>query len=244
MTPARIAELAAIAALVVCRLAGFLVISPFPGRWVPARIRALVVLAIAVPLSFGTHAVGHVGLDIRLFVLAISDFVLGLLIGASFYLILVAAEVMGGMVSQASWLQAPTSLSPDLDGQKQVLAQVAMLFAVLLSINLGTHRIVLAYLLESFRALPVGTTIAPEAAVPSLIELAGRSFDVGMRLAVAVFAVSLAVQAALALVSRVAPSLQIFSIGFAVLVIIVGPVSCTCWPSAHDGPHSGGAVRA
>jgi flagellar biosynthesis protein FliR len=39
-----------------------------------------------------------------------------------------------------------------------------------------------------------------------------------MRLALPVLAISLAVQTALALVSRVAPSLQIFSIGFAVLV--------------------------
>lgn len=184
----------------------------------PGRVRALAVLGLAVPLSFGVQAKGQVALDTSLVLLGVSDFLLGFLIGIAFYVTLASAEVMGGMISQASWLQAPTSLSPDLDGQKQVLAQVSMLFATLIALSLGTHRIVIAYLLESFNYLPIGGTISAHAAAPGFIVLVGKTFDVGMRLAVAVFAVSLAVQAALALISRVAPSLQIFSIGFAVLI--------------------------
>lgn len=105
-----------------------------------------------------------------------------------------------------------------LGGQTQATAQIAILLALLLALATGTHRTVLAYLIESFRILPVGSEMNLGAAIPSFLALVGRSFDVGMSLALPVLGVSLAVQAALALVSRVAPNLQIFSIGFAVLV--------------------------
>lgn len=209
---------AAAVALVVSRLAGFVVVSPFPGRWVPARMRVLLVLVMAFPLSFTMPVPHALALDLSLLLPAVSDFLVGFLIGAAFYLVLAAAEFMAGMVSQASWLSAPMSMNPASGDRSQVLAQVATLFALLLALSAGVHRVVLAYLFESMHLLPLGTPLSVTAALPMFIEIGGRSFDVGMRLAMPVFAVSLAVQAALALVSRVAPSLQIFNVGFAVLV--------------------------
>jgi len=85
-------------------------------------------------------------------------------------------------------------------------------------LGVGVHRTVFGYLFESFHVLPIGTPVSIPAAIVPMVEVVGRSFDIGMRLSLPVLAVSLAVQAALALISRVAPSLQIFSIGFAVLV--------------------------
>ncbi len=212
-------EIAAAGALVISRLAGFVVLSPFPGKWVLPRFRAALVIALALPLSVSMPMPeAQLGFDLGLGLLGCADFMVGLLIGAAFRFVLAAAEFMAGMISQASWLSAPISINPETGGQSQVLAQVAMLLAMLLALSAGVHRVVIAYLLESFHALPVGTVTAIPETLPAYIDLAGRSFDVGMRLAVPVFAVSLAVQSALALVSRVAPSLQIFNVGFAVLV--------------------------
>jgi len=219
MVPSYIVAVALTSALVFCRIGGFLVLSPFPGAWVPMRMR--VALLISLSLSVGVlmaPPVAPVAMDLDLLLVAASDFLVGLFIGAAFRLVISAAEFMAGMVSQASWLSAPVSMNPDMGGQSQVLGTVSTLLALLVAIGAGMHRIVLAYLLESFNALPVGTMAHIPAAVPTMVELAGRSFDVGMRLALPVLAVSLAVQTALAILARVAPSLQIFSIGFAVLV--------------------------
>jgi len=220
MGSATFVEQAAMVALVFSRLAGFVVASPFPGKWVPMKARAVLTLVLALPLSFSLKApAAPLGLDLSLALPACADFILGMLMGAAFYLVLAAAQFMAGMVSQASWLSAPISMNPATGGQSQVLGQVATLLAVMLALGAGVHRVVIAYVLASLSIVPVGSEFSLVMAMPTIVDLAGRSFDVGMRLAVPVFAVSLAVQAALALIARVAPSLQIFNVGFAVLVM-------------------------
>jgi flagellar biosynthetic protein FliR len=219
MTPEHVVELASGAALMLGRLGGFVVVSPFPGRWVPARVRVLVVLGLALPLSMAAPPSAiPVALDYGLVLAAGLDFLVGVFVGAAFYLVLAAAEFMAAMISHASSLATPMSMNPE-SGQQPVLGQVGVLLAMLVALGAGVHRVVLAYLLESFRALPIGSAIHVQAAIPAYIDLAGRSLEVGMRLAMPVFAVTLAVQGGLAIVSRMAPSLQIFNVGFAVLIV-------------------------
>jgi len=206
-------------ALVMSRVGGFMVLSPVPGAYVPQRVRAMLalVLGLLVGLLMGPPSVAQ-NLGPELLPIALKEVIVGMLIGGAFRLVVVAAEFMAGLVSQASWLSAPSSLNPDLGGQTQAIGQVSMMLALLLVLATGVHRTVLAYLLESFRTLPVGTVANVSAGIPPFLGLVGRSFDVGMSLALPVLGISLAVQTALALVARVAPSLQIFNVGFAVLV--------------------------
>lgn len=206
-------------ALVFTRVGGFMLLSPFPGAWVPVRVRAGLLMTLSITIGvLIAPAKSPVPLGPELLPVAASDFAIGLFIGASFRFVISSAEFMAGLVSQASWLSAPIAMNPEMGGQSPALGQVSTLLSILLALGLGMHRVVIAYLLESFAVMPIGVTANVPEAVPTLIELVGTSFDMGMRLALPVLAVSLAVQTALALISRVAPSLQIFSIGFAVLV--------------------------
>lgn len=236
MTAEGILEYATAVALVFCRVGGFLVMSPVPGAWVPKQTRATLAVALGLtigillgppraPLSFG----------LELFPVAAKEAILGLFVGGAFRLVIIAAEFMSGLVSQASWLSVPSSMSPDFGGQTQAIGQLSMMLALLIAMAAGVHRTVLAYLLESFRALPVGSELAVTAGIPGFIRLVGQSFDVGMSLALPVLGISLAVQTALALVSRVAPSLQIFNVGFAVLVGSGVVTFMTSLPTISEG---------
>ena len=80
------------------------------------------------------------------------------------------------------------------------------------------HRVAIASVLESFRLLPVGSSVSFYAAAPVFVDLAAESLAVGLRLALPVVVISLATQAALALIARAAPSLQLFSVGLTVLI--------------------------
>jgi flagellar biosynthetic protein FliR len=212
-------EAVTVIALVFSRIGGFLVVSPFPGAWVPVKARVAVLISMSLCAgTFLPPPAQPIELGLGLLPIAATDFAIGVLIGAAFRFVLSSVEFMAGMISQASWLSAPISLNPEMGGQSQVLGQVSVLFAMLLALGVGVHRTVIAYLFESFHVLPIGAKAFIPAAIPPLVDVVGRSFDVGMRLALPVLAISLAVQAALALISRVAPSLQIFSIGFGVLV--------------------------
>ncbi len=205
--------------LVSARFGGFVLVSPFPGDRVPTaqRVGLVTILTLftasILPPPTGPHA-----LDLSLVPLAASEVACGLLVGIAFRFAIAAAEVLGGALAQATGLGTPSILNPSAGTQETALATFSTLLAILVAISAGIHRTVLAYLLESFRALPVGTPLAFTGTVPLYVELAGQAMSVGVRLAMPVVAVSLVTQVVLALVARAAPSLQIFSIGFTILI--------------------------
>jgi flagellar biosynthetic protein FliR len=74
--------------------------------------------------------------------------------------------------------------------------------------------------LASFRLLPPGSVADPARATPALLFSAAESMTAGIRIALPIVAVLLLTQTALAFVSRAAPTMQIFSIGFAVTLSV------------------------
>lgn len=205
--------------LVGCRFAGFVLVSPFPGERVPTTQRVGLVAALTLfTASVMPPPVRAFGLDLSLFPLAAAEVGCGLLVALAFRFVLAAADVLGGGLALATGLGTPSVLNPAAGTQDTALATFTTLLALLVALSAGVHRTVLAYLLESFRALPVGTPLAFTGSVPLFVELAGQAIAVGVRLAMPFIGLSLVAQVVLAMVARAAPSLQIFSIGFTVLI--------------------------
>ncbi len=204
--------------LVVSRIGGFVVASPFPGPSVPRSQRVALVLAVAVtampsapsPLGLPTLETAVPGI--------LREIGLGVAVGFLFRMTLAAAEVAGELASQALGLGAPTLFNPNLGAQETVITRLFSIFALLIALGLGAHRTLLTYLLDSFTAVPPGAPTDVRQVTAMLVELTGQSLAVGLRMALPVLAVSLAIQVGLAIVARLAPSLQIFNIGFAILI--------------------------
>ncbi len=205
--------------LVVARVAGFVVASPFPGADVPRSQRVGLVCALGyVSMLSAAQPATPLVLDAMYLLSAAVEVAFGVAIAFVFRLLLAAAEAMGELVSQGTGLGAPALLNPTLGAEETAISRVITLFAMLLAFSCGAHRVALAYLIRSFDAVPVGSELHLGGAVPLFTELAGQSIAVGLRLAMPVVAVSLVTQVALALVARLAPTLQIFNIGFSVLI--------------------------
>ena len=68
-------------------------------------------------------------------------------------------------------------------------------------------------------------------AVPMLVDISAAALRVGLQVALPVLGMLLLTQVALAFVSRAAPSMQIFSIGFAVSTIVGGVCLLLALPS-------------
>ncbi len=204
--------------LAAARIAGYVVVSPFPGANVGRTQRvALVVVLAWVSASFASTEAAPQSLDVELFGRAVAEVALGVVIGAAFRFVFAAAEVLGGVLGQMTGLSSPSVLNPTLDAPETAIGRLVGLGAMLLALTGGVHRIALGGLLESFRALPLGLAASFDAPALRLVDLGVDAFVVGVRLATPVVAVTVLVQLALAIVSRAAPSVQIFSVGFGVL---------------------------
>lgn len=206
-------------ALSFTRAAGFVAVSPFPGSQAgPTQRVGLAVMLAWIAGMVAPPSVEITTLDGRAVGSILTEMGIGLMIGMAFRFVLSAGEMLGQNLSQATVLSTPAGFNPMLSTQESALAQVISYFAMLIAVSIGAHRVALAWLLESFRLLPVGTAVHLDAAAGTFVDLAADALAVGLRLSLPVVAVALATQVALAMIARAAPALQIFSIGLGVLV--------------------------
>jgi len=206
--------------LVACRIGGFVVVSPFPGAFVGASQRVGLVFGLSWVTSLfsaSTHAPHDVGL--AFFGAAALEMLCGVAIGLAFRLVFAAADMAGQFLSQAIGLASASVLNPTIEAQDTIVARIVTLLALVLALGAGVHRVALAYLLASFRVLPVGSATFSSESAMVFVDLAIASFTVGLQLAMPVIGVALVVQVGLAMTARAAPSLQIFSVGFTVLLL-------------------------
>ena len=220
MNPFAAAFLAEAAAftLAATRVAGFTLATPFPGRNVPVHAKVGLVLALAWVARGAAVDVPTFGLDLALVPHVATELGLGLAIGFTVRVTFSAAEVFGDAIAQATGMTLGQAYDASLGSEDLVVGRLATTLAMLLFLALGAHRVVLGYLVDSFRALPVGAAVGVHLAAPVLVDLVGEAIGAGVRLALPVTAVGLGVQTALALVARASPSLQMFSVGLAVSV--------------------------
>lgn len=207
------------ASLVVSRLAGFVVVSPFPGGNVPAVAKMGLVCTVAffvvTSMNPGTLPTE---LDGALIVNAMTEIALGVALGFVFRVAFSAAEMLAGVSGQAIGLGMASEYDPHTESQESALGRVLVMLAMLVAFAVGAHRVALTAVLGSFEALPIGRGAHAAHAAPMLLDLAGRALAEGVHLALPVIVVTLGVQLALAFVARSAPSLQIFNVGTGVLV--------------------------
>jgi flagellar biosynthetic protein FliR len=145
-------------------------------------------------------------------------------------LCIASVEIAGDIMSPLLGFGAATLFDPHTQAHETPLTKILHTLCVLLLILLGVHRVLLGTLLGSFHAIPVGTLVHPELATADLVHLSARAIVTGLRLALPVVATILLVQLGLAFVSRAAPSLQIFSIGFAISMIAGALVIVSSFP--------------
>lgn len=209
--------------LAASRIAGFVVVSPFPGKNVATTQRVGLVVVLAwIVTAFAPAPSRAPDLGLGLVWAAVPEIGCGLVIGVAFHFVFATTDVLGAVVSQMTGHGTPSVLNPTLGAAETPLSRAIGLVAMLVALSLGVHRVALSGLLESFRAIPPGTAMAFDAPAVRYIDLAIDSFIVGVRLAMPVVAVALVVHIALALVSRAAPSLQLLSVGVGVLFVATG----------------------
>jgi flagellar biosynthesis protein FliR len=206
--------------LLLTRVLGFVLTSPFPGEHMPRHVKVGFGLMLAFFCStLAAPPATKLVLDASLALPVASELGLGLVIGFAFRLLMSAGDVAGELVGQATGLSSASIFNPMSGAQETPAARILSLLALMLMLASGSHRVVLAYLIDSFVAIPVGSHTDFANSMPAILDLFIESMAVGVRLAMPVIAVSLVVQIGLGMIARIAPTLQIFNMGFAILLV-------------------------
>ncbi len=202
------------------RISGVIVAAPMAWLNAPLRIRAALVLMLAFVVH-GTANATHVPNSLlEVAWVTIVEFALGGAMGLVVRFIVAMAEVAAEAIAPMLGLGVGQLFDAASNSQQNILTSILRNLSILLALAIGVHRLLLQALLEGFRVIPVGTVSMPAAGLKVLWELSGQVLLVGTRIALPIVAILFIVQLTLAFVSRAAPQLQIFSVGFTVATVV------------------------
>lgn len=221
MTPAldQLAPEAGLFVLETARVGGVIAAAPVPWTNAPARVRAGLTIFVAA-LVHGHTSTAQASVDSPgAIALALgSETLLGVALGLVVRLVISSVEIAGNAITLPMGFGAAQAFDPTTGSADSVLTRLFRQLALLIAVTSGFHRQMLSALLASYRWLPVGGVPRLELSFPVLLDLSANALAVGVRLALPLLAVLLIANVSLGFVSRAAPAMQIFSVGFAVLL--------------------------
>ena len=160
--------------------------------------------------------------------ITIQQLFIGVAIGFTSRLIFETFIVGGQIVAMSSGLGFALINDPSSGIAIPAVGQFFLMMATLVFLAVDGHLLMIDIIIRSFYTLPVSTEGISMNALSGLFTLAGDMFNVGMRMALAAVISLLMANLTFGIMTKVAPSLNIFVIGLSVLTvvgIVVMPIS-------------------
>lgn len=219
--------------LALVRVSGMVVFAPFfSSNALPVRTKAVLVLAIAYLLAPLVATLPNARAEIS-FSALLGEVAVGLVYGLTLAMLnemlLFAGQIAGVQFS----FSLVNLMDPSSSIETPLLGDLFQLMGTLVVLAAGLDRILLASMVRSFRAVPLGTyALAPVTGL-SIVRAAGGVFVAAVELAAPVLAATMLVEIAVALLGKLSPQLPVMNLtvplktltGF---VILAG--SLALWP--------------
>lgn len=203
------------------RLSAMMAVAPvFSAQGFNVRTRALFAVTIAalvapsLPPSPVESLLSGEGL-----LMAVREIGVGLILGFVIQLAFGAAVFAGQAISMTMGLGFAMAVDPQNGVQVPVLSQLYIILATLLFLALDGHLLLIAAVVESYQLIPVGITGIPATSLSAVVALGTIVFAGGILLALPALTALLLINIAFGIVTRTAPQLNIFAVGFPVTIL-------------------------
>jgi len=203
------------------RIAAMLTSMPVIGtQLVPTRIRLYLALAITLALAPGLPPMPEVdALSLQAILLVAEQLLIGIMLGFALQLFFHLFIISGQLLAMQMGLGFASMMDPANGISVPVLGQFLNMLTTLLFLGMNGHLVMLDILAESFTTLPVGDGLS----LNHFWAVAGRLgwvLGAGLLLALPAITALLVVNLAFGLMTRAAPQLNIFSIGFPLTLVL------------------------
>jgi len=186
-------------------------------RSVPARVRIGLVALIVVAAQPSLPPMPQVALDSPLaFMLVLQNVLIGLTLGFAVRIVFAAVEFGGELIGLQMGLNYAGFFDSASGGQGTVTARFFSTVVGLLFIVINGHLLVIAAVVQSFRAYPVAPEPFAFLRVLQPQVWGSEVFALGLWIALPMMGMLLFVNLVLGVISRVAPQMNVFAIGFPV----------------------------
>jgi len=206
--------------LALGRTVGFVLVAPpFNTRAVPAQVRGIFAMALAIPLSTWTSTnPPELGSDPMLGQMML-QLLMGVTLGVFVLLAVTAIETIGDLIDVAGGFSITLGMDPLQLVQNSVMGRLHQLIAITLLFIGDGHLVVLQGLSRSLQLMPVPVLHLQDVASAIADGVSGL-FLSAVQITAPVLAALLIADLALGLLTRAAPALNAFSLAFPLKIML------------------------
>jgi flagellar biosynthetic protein FliR len=186
----------------------------------PMRVKVGFALIVTVVVAPTLGDIPHVdpGSALGLMILA-QQVAIGLAMGMAMRIVFSAVEMAGNLIGLQMGLGFATFFDPQNSGQTPVMASFIGMLAILVFLAMNGHTLMIEVVVQSFHELPV--TVQPMSAggLRVLVGWGREVFLGGVLLSLPVIAALLITNISIGIMTRAAPQLNIFAVGFPITLL-------------------------
>ena len=204
------------------RIAALVSVAPiFGAQNVPVRVRAGLSLAITLvvapvlPPMPAVDPISSTGL-----IITVQQILIGLTMGFALRLVFSAFVLAGQIIGQTMGLGFASLIDPQNGVQVPVVSQFYLILTTLIFLSLNGHLILIEVLSGSFNTLPVGEHGITTNGLWSIVMWGGQVFSGAVLVSLPAMTALLVVNVAFGVMTRASPQLNIFAIGFPVMILL------------------------
>lgn len=222
-------------AIASLRIGSFLIASPLLGyRVIPLQVRIIASFSMAFLVSSMVSIPDLNQLaGIELLLIVAVELIIGVTSGLILTIIFSSAALAGEKIAATAGLSLAALMDPESGGQTPVVSQMMNLLMVVTFLSLNGHLLAISTILQSYNVYPIGNTSMSFEMVKLGIDAGGIMFRFGALIMLPVVIGLTLVNVIIGIVTRSAPTLNLFSFGFPItmitafimLYLVAGPIA-------------------
>ncbi|MDB4281762.1 flagellar biosynthetic protein FliR [Paraglaciecola sp.] len=146
--------------------------------------------------------------------MAVREIGVGITIGFVLQLAFASVVIAGQSVAMTMGLGFAMSVDPQNGVQVPVVSQFNVIMATLLFLALDGHLVLIATVVESYNVMPASVAGLPATSFVNVVGLGSQIYAAGLLLALPALTALLLVNISFGVMTRAAPQLNIFAVGF------------------------------
>ncbi len=204
------------------RIGAMFVAAPImSARSVPVRIRislALLLAWVVAPVIPAAPVVDLISMEAL--VISVYQVFIGVAMGFILQMVFSVFVIAGQSIAMAMGLGFASIIDPQNGVAVPVVSQALLIMVTLIFLALNGHLLLIDVLIKSFTELPVGLLTLSRDGLWQLVGWGSTMFAGGMLVALPAVAALLLVNIAFGVTARAAPQLNIFAVGFPVMLLV------------------------
>ncbi len=208
------------------RILGFIVVAPpFGNNGVPPQVKialgVMLSLIVAPTIAPSLLTLATVDLvSLTGIVILMQQFVVGLAMGFMVRIVMAGVEMAGEVAGLTMGLGFATFFDPQTRGRSTAISQFLVIITTLIILALNIHLAMFEALVMSFKTIPISTSLEMGFSPYKLAIWGEEVFKIGMVLSLPIVAALLIANIALGILTRAAPQLNLFGIGFPITITV------------------------